>query len=64
MLDFWYAALRSAHGIVLRTDDPERAKARLYAARAEAGDPALESISICLPRPGELWLVRTDSNRG
>lgn len=60
MLEYWYAALRSKYGIVLRTNLPQVLIQRLYKARAEAMDQALEGVSIVQSPTtyGELWLVK------
>jgi hypothetical protein len=61
LLHFWYSALASDRGVILRTNDPERAKQRLYAARREAKDPDLDGIAICTSPTApesELWLVK------
>lgn len=59
-LEYLYDALRSPRGIVLRTNDVERLRAKLYATRKETLDPDLEVLSF-IPSPtdpSELWLVR------
>lgn len=59
-LTLWYEALGSPLGIIIETDDPVKARARLYAFRKEANDPDLEQISI-LPsptNPSHLWLIK------
>lgn len=60
MLELWYAALNTPLGISARTDNRDRLKMRLYAARAKAHDPALNDISLVCPahEPGCLWLIR------
>lgn len=60
MLEFLYSALASPRGVVLKTTDVERARQRLYAARAEANDEALAALAL-VPSPtssDELWIVR------
>lgn len=56
----WYSALASPFGIIVETDDTEKLKARLYAARSEAMDPDLQNISIKVSpfNPSHLWLVK------
>lgn len=54
MIEFWQRADASPLGIILRTADTDRAKARLYTARGDG----FGHISICVPREGELWLVK------
>lgn len=61
LLPFLYQALAAPIGIVLRSNDPERARAACYSARAKAGDPALAALEIRLsPRApkAELFLVK------
>lgn len=59
MIELWYEALGSEHGIIIETTDPKRCQARLYAVRRERGDLDLNQISIIVPAtPGQLWLVR------
>lgn len=64
----WYSALAEPYGLVVETDNPERLKARLYAARADAMDPSLEDISIKTSpfNPSQLWLIkrRPDAEAG
>jgi hypothetical protein len=61
MLEFLYKALASPRGIVLRTSDVERARQKLYAARREACDEALNALGLT-PSPSapetELWIVK------
>lgn len=58
-LEMWYAALHSARGIKLETDDIEAARQRLYAIRKKANDPQLETLSITTSptNPNHLWIV-------
>lgn len=60
MIEFWYQALAADVGIVITTDDPTRCIQKLYAARKEAGDLELDSISIVRSptNPVEIWLVK------
>jgi len=66
-LELWYDALASEFGVIIATNDPERAKAKLYSLRASCLDKDLEALSI-LTSPtnpaGELGIVKrkTDSN--
>ncbi len=59
MLEYWYQAIQSPHGIEITVSDQNKAKALLYAARKEAHDALLETISIRVPpnKPDKLWLV-------
>lgn len=62
ILNYWYRALHSPHGIELICSDPEAIRARLYAARKEVRDLDLEQISTVLSPfdPMKLWLIRKD----
>jgi hypothetical protein len=44
--DILYLALQEPIGLVLVTNDPHRARQRLYRARTEIQDPALEILQI------------------
>jgi hypothetical protein len=60
-LMYWRSAQSSPFGIGLTTTDPAKAKRQLYAARAESGDPTLNSITIRTSpqRPStDIWLTR------
>lgn len=66
-VEFLYRALDAALGIAISTNDPERLQARLYAARKEACDPALDELSITPSRTSpatELWVVRKTHKAG
>lgn len=60
MVEYWYNALRSERGVVIFSTEREKARQRLYAARAEAADPALEALSLVLSPtdPNEIWIVK------
>lgn len=61
LIEFLYRALDSKLGIVLRTSDVERTRARLYAVRRETCNPAFDELVICPSRTlpdTHLWLVR------
>lgn len=60
MLEYWYAALQSKYGIVLRTDNVINLKQKLYSIRKEIGDPDLMKVSIIQSPTStdELWLVK------
>jgi hypothetical protein len=62
MLELWYAAANTPLGLVVRTDNRDKLKMRLYAARAKAHDPTLDAISIVCPasEPDRLWLIRKE----
>ena len=52
-----YQALNQPHGLVLRTNDPQRLRQRFYSARAQAQDPQLDGIQILLGRLDDPQLV-------
>lgn len=52
-----YQALAQPHGLVLRTNDPQRLRQRFYSARAQAQDPQLDGIQILLGRLDDPQLV-------
>lgn len=58
-LEFWYQAAREEKGLRLLASNAFDAKDALYAARAQAGDPSLNSLVIVIPIPGgrELWIM-------
>lgn len=53
-----YRALRSEHGIKIKTDNPALLRAKLYAERRE--DPSLMRLRLFIsPKdPNEVWLVK------
>lgn len=61
LLEALYAALHSAHGIRLTTNDRDKLRQAIYRARREAMDPALDAIGVVYGAgadPNELWLVK------
>lgn len=61
LLSILYTALAEPLGLVLRTSDTTRARAALYKARTEAGDPELQALQLRVsPFPdGDLIIVKT-----
>lgn len=61
-LEFWYAALGTNVGICIETDDPDRCKQRLYAARKASGDPDLDCLAIVQSPTdaGHLWIIHKE----
>jgi hypothetical protein len=45
-LEFLYAALGSAYGVVIAVSDADAAKQALYRARAKSGDPDLNRLQL------------------
>lgn len=63
LLEFWEAALKSAVGIAIQTDNRNVLRNHLYKARAEANNPELDQIVMILPeREDEIWLVKKDAD--
>lgn len=61
-----YQALRSPLGIEVTITEgtPAQVAQRLYAARREACDEELESLSIVQPPSGGLWIVKRKQDNG
>ena len=57
----WYIALASENGFKMRVNNHKLARAKLYLARAAAHDPALATLALVVPRPGEIWIVKRDA---
>lgn len=62
MLEFWYQALRSKFGIVIKTDNVPRTLQRLYQERKKANDPALSQLHLRRSPvdPEAIWIVKND----
>lgn len=60
MLEYWYQALHSSHGVCIRTSDREHTRAKLYAARKEACDEALDALAVTFSPTvdNEIWIVK------
>lgn len=63
-LNLLYEALGTDLGVVILTNDAEKARQKLYKLRAEANDPDLESLSIVQSptAPNQLWIVKRKSD--
>lgn len=60
LIDFLYKALNSEFGVIVRTDNPERLRQKLYAERKKDPDLACISINISRTQPeSEILLVKT-----
>lgn len=59
MLEYWYQALNAERGVVIRTEDRDAFRQKLYRARAEAADVQLEQLSIVFSPTDteELWII-------
>jgi len=61
----WYLALASAAGVVVAVSDVASAKAALYRARHQSGDPILAGLQLRTSpdHPKEqLWIVKGAQN--
>lgn len=60
MLEYWYQALESKFGIVVKTDNVSGTLQRLYKARKEANDPALSELHLRRSPvdPEAIWIVK------
>lgn len=59
------AALETEHGLVLRTNEPLRARATLYRFRKDSHNPELNALSIRFSPDDpehELWILRRGSD--
>ena len=68
-IEEWYRALSSPRGIIIQVEPVENlelVKMQLYAARKEAMDEALQSLSIVVSPtvPGELWIIKQEQPNG
>jgi len=62
-IEFWYTALNADVGICIETDNTERCKMKLYAARVAAADPDLMKLSIVQSPtdPCQLWIIQKET---
>lgn len=62
-IEFWYSALNQPVGICIETDNTERCKMKLYAARVAAEDETLASLSIVQSptNPAHLWIIHKET---
>jgi hypothetical protein len=60
MIEHWYTALREPVGLCLRSNDRALLRQKLYAARREAKDEALEALSVIFSIEDEthLWIIK------
>ena len=61
----WYEALGSPFGIVVKCNDAERARQKLYALRRDLNDPDLEGLALVQSptSPLELWIVKRPKDK-
>jgi hypothetical protein len=63
--DIWLRALKSEFGLCITVDNRVLLRQHLYRARAESGNPELDSMVIVLPEQSDqLWLVHRESSFG
>lgn len=62
MEQFLYQALRARIGICISTQDAVKSKARFYAARKAAMDPALDVLQLrgSPDDPNHLWIIKAN----
>lgn len=64
LLEMWYQALASPRGVCVRVDegDVEGVRQKLYAARREAADEDLKTLSLVISptTPNEIWIVKRE----
>ena len=60
-IQYLYRALRSPLGIIVKTDDPQRLRADLIAAKKAAGDVDLFALAIRWSPRGqdEIWITKS-----
>jgi hypothetical protein len=62
LVDLWLKALKSKFGLSVTTDNRMLLRQHLYKARAEAGNPDLDSIVLVLPEPqDQIWMVHRNA---
>lgn len=67
LVEFLHRALAAEIGIVVRTNDTDLLRNRLYAARRQAQNPDFESLSLMFSRSApktELWIVKKAAPNG
>lgn len=67
LIELLHRALAEPLGIIVSTNDPERLRVRLYAARREAMNPDFEGLSFLPSRvkpTTELWICKKDPGEG
>lgn len=59
LLELWFKALRAKVGIVVKTDNVERLRQKLYTERAQYEGQELDALFLAPSPmiPGELWIV-------
>ena len=63
LLDLWHRALKSSVGISIQTDNRVLLRQHLYRARADSGEPSLDSLVMIMPeQEDEIWLVHKDAD--
>lgn len=59
LIDVLYQALNSEYGVIVRTDNPERLRQKLYAERKKDSELGCLSINVSPTAPeSELWIIK------
>lgn len=53
-----YQAASSPHGIIISTNDPDRAISKLYSARKALNDLGLEFLRMKKMSDGSVWIMK------
>jgi len=63
VLEYWYQALESKFGIVIKTDSVSATLQRLYQARQASNDPELNKLHLRRSPvdPEAIWIVRNNA---
>jgi hypothetical protein len=63
VIEYWYQALGSKYGIVIKTDNVGNTLQRLYQARQKSNDPELNKLHLRRSPidPEAIWIVRNDA---
>lgn len=67
IVEHLYRALEAPIGIVVRSNNPELLRMKLYAARRDAMNPEFEALTIALSRSNpttELWICKKAPTNG
>lgn len=65
MLEHFYEALASDHGVCISTTDPARYTQTMHRIRAQVADPDLKAIEIAqspIAPDREVWLIKRGTN--
>jgi len=65
ILEYWYLALRSPHGVAIKSNNPLNTTAYLYRVRRDSGDPDLSSMHVVtspIDPKSEVWIIHGNQN--